>query len=956
MKKIFFALVILAIILTADYITYKDDKIDNTSQKKSLNKRTVAQLMDSKYILMDIDSKLSVIKDEVVHIALFEAAKWYIPNFLKELEINKDVYDRLIFHLKNKNFKDNIIPFLIHSRAMYYDKKNHLDAGFKNYILKYFPDSKEHTSSFHSLFDFKVSKDEKENDNNSKRVLRERMKFFISEFLNLYDVLFLQKISSSNINEKQVSSLKKSFEKILIHVEPMVNTNPDVKEAISNLKKDESRKETISLAIGQFINMFLRKHFQIFSHHFKHKYIMHQWLSGKVDEYVDNQNNDILDYLNYQQSRNFAIHIIVDGLQGNLIKALVGKNDLYLNRIIQDAENFRSYKPKSETVTTLAPQKIDFLKSLKKSPELINHSLYLPFFKSLHDNYGQLWAEQGISTTPTISVRNLPMAMTGVDVVGKESTGLPNFHYVDRKGEDSLDKKERAYYFFGNDALKLEEITQVHGMKTMFTRLKEHGIYGLACNTNYDKDAIVSFDALLNLALGEKVRDFGEINCMAEIHRRIKNEKKLHHLRSELIKELVDLKRDWKSEIINKFTEWKNKAELKILIKDIAKLEPMSLPSYMQIYIPWPDHFAHFEGPHSDAIISQTGELNRLDYWLYQLDQLFYKNKLHDRTAFAMAGDHGLTPVYYVLNPEVTVLEKFSKENNIPLKINKISSDEGEGPKLNHPNYPETMRGYDVVIASTAGGNYMLDFFLDHKKDSQLWKTQPVLDDLIKLKTLSGHKINVPKILTDYLPETLDYLVVRNKPCNANFSDISIIAKRNAITYREVIKRQGSHLYYKASKGKLLDLGLTSTNKYFDFYQQKEYQDLVKKCTVDAKELEPATWCDENTWRNIFHYTDRPDALNQLAHLYDTDKAGTINLFPRMGIGYNTKVPGRHAGESFDEKDAFVAFWGGKSNKYANSLQNAINGQIAPTLFYFLTQKEDTGFGFKPIKDIFIMD
>jgi hypothetical protein len=263
------------------------------------------------------------------------------------------------------------------------------------------------------------------------------------------------------------------------------------------------------------------------------------------------------------------------------------------------------------------------------------------------------------------------MVMTGVDVVGKESTGLPNFHYVDRHGEDSPDKRERAFYFFGNDALKLEEITQRHGMKTMFTRLKEQGIYGMGCNTNYDKDSIVSFDAMLNLALGEKIRDFGEINCLAEISRRLTHESKLVVARNDLLRELEDLKRDWKIGVVNKFVEIKNRAEIWTLVQSIAKHEPMSLPSYIQIYNPWPDHFAHFQSPFGDAIIAQTGELNRLDYWLNQIDILFRKNKLYPRTAFGIGGDHGLIPIYYVLNPEVTVLEKFSKDNNIPLKIKK---------------------------------------------------------------------------------------------------------------------------------------------------------------------------------------------------------------------------------------------------------------------------------------------
>ena len=69
----------------------------------------------------------------------------------------------------------------------------------------------------------------------------------------------------------------------------------------------------------------------------------------------------------------------------------------------------------------------------------------------------------------------------------------------------------------------------------------------------------------------------------------------------------------------------------------------------------------------------------------------------------------------------------------------------------------------------------------------------------------------------------------------------------------------------------------------------------------------PERWCNEAEWRRLSSFTPRPDAVTQLAHLYDSDRAGSVNLFPRAGVGYNSTVPGRHAGESFHEKNAFVA-------------------------------------------------
>src|SRR5690606_12383276 len=117
-------------------------------------------------------------------------------------------------------------------------------------------------------------------------------------------------------------------------------------------------------------------------------------------------------------------------------------------------------------------------------------------------------AQMGISTTPTISVRNLPIAKTGANVAGYGGTGIPNFHFVDRK-------KNRAYYFFGNDAILLDELTAESGMRSMFERL--NGFSTMNCHAQYDWHSHESFEALANLGLGETLRDIGDVMCLERL-------------------------------------------------------------------------------------------------------------------------------------------------------------------------------------------------------------------------------------------------------------------------------------------------------------------------------------------------------------------------------------------------------------------------------------------------------
>ena len=98
-----------------------------------------------------------------------------------------------------------------------------------------------------------------------------------------------------------------------------------------------------------------------------------------------------------------------------------------------------------------------------------------------------------------------------------------------------------------------------------------------------------------------------------------------------------------------------------------------------------------------------------------------------------------------------------------------------------------------------------------------------------------------------------------------------------------------------------------------------------------------STWCSRSEWTDLTQLTPRPDLVNQLANIYLEDRAGTINLFPKAGIGYNTIVPGRHAGEDYLEKDAFIGFWGSPIGEDSLPLKVEANGSLAPILYEYLT-------------------
>ncbi len=83
-------------------------------------------------------------------------------------------------------------------------------------------------------------------------------------------------------------------------------------------------------------------------------------------------------------------------------------------------------------------------------------------------------------------------------------------------------------------------------------------------------------------------------------------------------------------------------------------------------------------------------------------------------------------------------------------------------------------------------------------------------------------------------------------------------------------------------------------------------------------------------------YTNKPDSVAQISHLFDVDISGTIHLFSQPYIGFNSIVPGRHAGELFHEKDAFMAIWG-TPVKVDKKIRTRTIMSTAPALYEYLT-------------------
>ncbi|MCP5067947.1 MAG: nucleotide pyrophosphatase [bacterium] len=889
-------------------------------------------------------------------ISLFARPK--LEGFVDELELPADVRTRVRTRIRADDFVDELVPFLLFLREMYIAPEGRSAETFDDHLRGTFRPGDAIPGIEHSMFRWKEpSKTEEAAE------LPSLDPELIRHLIGFYDVLYLQREIDGGMSdrlacesrtlesglEEATAGSKHAVRGVLEALRGQLADQADVHAAIDGVLHEDLRLDAATAALIRFVDQTVCRNYRFFAARAFRIQQLENWMKSELDAPDGGELWAFLEHANRQ--RRYGVAVVVDGLQGGLVDSLARgeAQHPFIRTIAREQAAAGGPAPVARSLGTPAAQQTRFLEHLAASG--FSHPDYLPFFRGLRAMSRSHWVPIGISTTPTISVRNIPVALTGAPVAGEHSTGLPNFHFVDRGFIRNGEQRGRAYYFYGSDAVELTDLADRAGMQSLFERLPHLG--SLSCTAQYDEHAQFGIDALLNLGLGEKLRDFGDRLCAAELERRSQTERKLHGLREELLarRGAFTSTRPWYA-LWQQLGDDQDRDLANRLIREIARLEQRTLPELLVYYDPWPDHFAHFKGPFSDEILAPSGELNRLDYWLGRVQRAYREAGVLPRTLFGIAGDHGLTPAFHLLNPEVEVFDSLRAEGT-DFEVVKISSDEGEGPKLTNPFDPPTMKGIDVVVASTAGGNYMLDLFRDQGAG---FGTQPLASELRIVRPLAtpdAAPIDLLAELTTRLADSLDYLVVRDSPCSTEGGAVLVLGERQGIAASGRIQRRGRRIHYAFDGADLLGTELLSPYESLDPKDREEHSRLRTRC-LEKPESTPEVWCDEAEWRRLASFTARPDSVVQLAHLYDAERAGTINLFPREGVGYNTGVPGRHAGESFHEKNAFLAIWGEPLAKASatGTPRSAVNGAMPMAIYQHLDgdrpEHGQDGWGYDP--------
>ena len=673
----------------------------------------------------------------------------------------------------------------------------------------------------------------------------------------------------------------------------------------------------------------------------------------------------IADYALAQSRRRLAVHLAVDGLQGKLLEGLAqlsrgdrqGSGAKYLADLVERHQQ-SDMSPASYAEgerAKLPPLGRDVVALVKDAPELPD---FLAHFKQhvFAPDAQAVIVNVATVDTPTISVRNLPIIYSGHGVAGRFGTGIPNFSYLDRR-------TGRGWYFWGSDVLDFRRIfanredeipggvrrSGADGARTLFERLWRYNT--VSAMPTVDTGALEKISAEVGTAIGEVQRNFIEKAIVLRLRRRAAVEKELNDRRRWLI-DHRNLNDGFLAELIFSPLELKTFREH---ARYVAEHEDEGLPDYLLWYNPWPDHFAHGKGPYSDAIIGRRGEYDRLDFYFGQLVEVYQsvpsidgRLTYADRTLFGVVSDHGLVYTPRLVSTEKLLFDAM-RDEGIEITVQKLTQDEGGLPDIHGRDRLKPTRPFDVVVGSTAGGSYVLDLFTRAglEGDDEAWRRHPDYHQLREHRLLSGQTIDVIEHLLRHLHDEIDVALVREygpspgaawpaevesavRIITPNRGEARIVRlrqpgeRKTEVTYRYEILGDDDPL-------KLLD-SIRAELIASDGPELSEIRQQLQRC------LEATEGCSDRQWRQWLSYTSRPDVIRQYSQLYDCDRAGTINVFPRPHVGLNSAVPGRHAGESFGEKNGTQLYFGAGLKRAG--IQTARNGSLPVTLYHWLVGDE----------------
>ncbi len=893
--------------------------------------------------------------EDPARVVLSRAKREAAEVFIKSTDLPDDVETRLVDLIHQRRFREVTVPFVSYLYDLYgapvgADAQALASLRYDEPPAAVADETGDESAGLSALLQ-------------QSRVIKKHVR----TALRLYDALFLRMPTlPEELDEAAVGDLKTIIREIAREFLPESDDalSRDIEEnqyaaALQELLEDDERLRAFSECFADFIRGLSDSWLRSFLRREGRKEERLAWVQKCL---VENRYHAIADYAGARARRGLVLHLAVDGLEGKLLEGLAqlssgdrsGSGARYVIDLVRqhrlpngdlgDPQRREDGFPPPlgddiQELATSAPDRPEYLESFKKY-----------FFSA---DARSVVVNVATVDTPTISVRNLPVIFSGHGVAGRFGTGIPNFSYLDRR-------TGRGWYFWGSDVMHMRRIfgnredeiphgrkrPEGPGARTLFERLWRYNT--VSCMATVDTGAVEKISSEVGVAVGEVQRNFIEKVIVLRFRQRAEMERELNrrrrwlmehrHLTDSFLGSLV-----WDAMDLKTFREH---AEF------LALHEDEGLPDYVLWYNPWPDHFAHYEGPYSDAIIGYRGEYDRLDFFFGKMMEVYEsvetvdgQSTYADRTLVGVVGDHGLVYTPEVVSADELLLDAMRRDGKA-VTSRKLTVDEGGLPAIRGRDTIESTRPFDVVVGSTAGGSYILDLFdIDGLQgDDAAWQRHPDYHRLRSHRLLSGQSVDWIEEISGRLRGVMDVALVREygpSPDESWPEDVKSVVRivtpdRGEARILRVAGTGGGTLYRYEILGETDPLDLVGSFREFlvpsGGPSPEDALESLERC------IDSPTGCDDDAWITVLSFTLRPDVVHQYSHLYDTDRAGTINVFPLRHVGMNSAVPGRHAGEAFGEKNGAQLYCGAGLN--GSRVQTARNGSVPVTLYHWLVGDE----------------
>lgn len=927
-------------------------------------------------LLSDVFQAPVEITEESVQFALKRVNKEAVTLFIRSSDLPADVEDRLTALVASEQTDRVTLPFVYHLYELYGAPLTEDEQTIK--AIGYDEPAEQPGADGPGL----------------AALVRQspRIRKHVINALRLFDALFLRVKPGAEhepihwrYDEDAYRDIKAIFREVAAEMlgrSDDARNRPDAEQseyvaAIEEILRDDERLSDFVEFFADFIRDLADGWLQSFVERTERQRQRGQWVENCISArryYL------IADYAQNQSQRRLAVHIAVDGLQGKLLEGLAqlsygdaaGSGARYLKKLValhqQPAMSPASYPADERAkLPPLGSDLLDLVDHPTERPDLLENFKRLVFA----GDAPAVIVNVATVDTPTISVRNLPIIYSGHAVAGPFGTGIPNFSYLDRRSG-------RGWYFWGSDVLDFRRVfanreaeiphsrprPDCYGARTLFERLWRYNT--LSAMPTVDTGALEKISAEVGTAIGEVQRNFIEKAIVLRLRRRANMERDLNDRRRWLI-EHRNVNGSFLGELIFSANELKT---FRDNARYVAEHEDEGLPDYLLWYNPWPDHFAHGKGPYSDEIIGRRGEYDRLDWFFGQVVDVYRsvdangQGSYFDRTLFGVVSDHGLIYTPRVVSTEKLLFDAMRRDG-IEISVQKLTHDEGGLPAIHGRDRLRPTRPFDVVVGSTAGGSYVIDLFdvAGLKGDDEAWQRHPDYHELGQHRLLSGQAIDFIECLRGHLSEVMDLALVRERgPARGEHWPAEVDAVVRIVTPR----RGDARIVRLHSHGGRKNDGFRYRYEVLGDRDPLDLLESIREELIPAGGPKPAAirarllallkskdGASDREWQEVLSFTSRPDVIHQYSHLYDCDRAGTINVFPVQQVGFNSSVPGRHAGESFGEKNGTQLYFGAGLKRA--QIQTARNGSLPVTIYHWLVGDEvfrspEPAFGASPEK------